>query len=621
MPTQRQYAFATLLTAATLPTAAPAAERLAPVVVTATRIAQTADQTLAPVSVITRQEIEALNPQTVVDLLRLQPGVNVARSGGPGGNTSVFLRGANADHVLVLIDGVRVASANNGLFAWTSLNPAQIERIEIVRGPRATLYGSDAIGGVIQIFTRRPQGATVAGEIGSYGTRRASVGYGGGEEISYRVNAAYERTDGFDATRQDSGFNDPDADGMREASVSAGLEAPLGDDFRVESSLWYAEGENEFDNGEFDEQNGSGRVGLVWDTTVSWMQRLNLAYSRDRLETDSFSPFGSDTAIDSRRRSVEYLHDILLGARHHLVAGVSHRRVEADYENTGTDETLYDEAVDNSAVFTTLLLDFDAQQLELGLRYDQHSEFGGHASGQVSWGYSVTPDLRLTAGYGTAFAAPTLNDLHYPGLACFDPTLPLGTVCYAGNPDLGPERSRTADLSLRYRLGAAGRAAVHLFHTEVDDLIVPQGTAPGFARRYINLDEARVYGVEVEWTGDAGPWFWRTSLTAQHARADDGSRLPRRAEEKAVLVLGREIGGVRLQADAVAVNHREDFGDDDLGGYGLLNASMAVPVAPGLELTARIENLTDKDYELINGYRTAGRSYYLGVRYQPGADE
>lgn len=576
--------------------------RLDTVVVTANRIAETADQTLAPVSVVTREDIERLQPQSMADLLRVQPGLSLVRDGGLSGTTSLFLRGTESDHVLVLIDGVRASSATSGNFSWRSLNPAQVERIEIVRGPRATLYGSEAIGGVIQIFTRRPAGVTAQVEAGSFGTRSASAGFSAGtERVRLGLTASAIDSDGFDATEATTWGHDDDDDGFEERSLSARLNATLSPALALTLSGWHSEGEAEFDQGVTDLDNDLLNARLDWDVTASWSQRLQLGYSRDEQVTRADFP----AAFRSSRRSVEWQNDLVLGQRHLLTAGLSHVRDSGKSIDRLTDTTQFDESVETDAAFANLLLDFGAHNLQLGLRHDDHSQFGGQTTGQLAWGWQLSPAWRTVASYGTAFKAPTLNDLYYPGLGGL----------WAGNPELEPEQSETAELSLRYRPAANRYWEASAYYTEIDDLI---STAAAFPYGLENVDRARIRGVELVHGGDAGPWHWQANLTAQRARnVEDDSRLISRPDEKLALVLGRDIGAGQVQADWVLVNHRESIGGVDLAGYGLLNLSASYPLARSLSLTGRVENLGDTDYRLIDGYNTADRAYYVGLRYQP----
>ncbi|NIR60476.1 MAG: TonB-dependent receptor, partial [Gammaproteobacteria bacterium] len=388
----------------------------APVVVTASRLAETQDETLASVSVITREEIERIQPHSVVELLRLQAGVDVARNGGLGGNTSVFLRGANSDHTLVLIDGVRVSSATTGTFAWQHLDPAQIERIEIVRGPRASLYGSDALGGVIQIFTRRPAGATGRVGLGTHGTVRADAGFGGGRPagLRYSGQASLIDSSGFDATQPGTFGHDPDDDGYRDESLNARIEAPLGETASLAVQGWHSNGLVEFDQGTQDTENEQAQLTLEQAPTAFWSQRLSAGYAGDIVITDS--PFPSD--IRTRRRSAEWQHDLSFGAGQILTLGVDYHEDEGRNVDLATGTRVFDRSIESSGAFAGYRAGFGRYDVQLAAREDDHSEFGGARTGSLALGVEAGA-LRLVASHGTAFKAPTLNQLFHPGFGGF----------------------------------------------------------------------------------------------------------------------------------------------------------------------------------------------------------
>lgn len=581
-------------------------EVLDPIVVTANRVAQSADQSMAPVSVITRADIQRLQPQSMLDLLRLQPGVDVVRSGGLAGGVSLFLRGTESDHTLVLIDGVRASSATTGQFEWRSLDPAQVERIEIVRGPRASLYGSEAIGGVVQIFTRRPQGFSAQVEAGAHDSRRLSLGYGGESgALRYDLVLASAHSDGIDATLAPS---NPDLDGYTERSLGARLGYRLSADTELSLAAWLGQTASEYDQGEIDGLNAVLDLGLEQTLSARWSHRLQLGYAHDRSDTDSAFP----SEITTRRLSADWQHDYALSDRQLLVAGLSLRRDEGENYDPAARSTAFDEAITNKAAFLSWLGNFGAHDFEAALRVDDNDAFGTHSTGSLAWGYDVAPRWRLTAAYGTAFKAPNLNELYHPG---FDDWFSPGTLIFAGNPDLQPERSRSAELGLRYRPSPAHSIDAQLFYTKVDQLIANSSTYPFPAS---NVDEARIQGLELTYIGRGERWFWQAALTVQEARdASDDSRLLRRPDEKLALLLGRDLGAGHVQLDAVLVGERLDF-NGELDGYGLLNLSASYPLGHGFALTGRVENLTDTEYEEVSGYRTLGRSLYLGLRYAPG---
>ena len=590
-------AAAALLGLAVLPAQLPAQPaESAPIVVTATRTPVSADEATASVTVIDREAIEASQARDLLELLRLEASLDLARNGGPGQTTSVFLRGTNSNHVLVLVDGVRAASATTGGFAWAHLDLAQIERIEIVRGPRASLWGSDAIGGVIQIFTRRPRGPEARLLAGSYGTRRAEAGIALGERAQLSLQASHERVDGFSATTPDNAFSyDPDEDGYRNRSATLSLTVPLGADQRLDARLWRADARTEFDKGVSDSVNRTLSVTVAGPVSERWAHGLRLGAARDLLVTRGSSQ------IETRRTTVDWQHDLDLTAGL-LTLGLSWYRDEAYNRSLAGGGMVFDRTIRNSAVFVQWQTGRGPLSADLALRTDDHSAFGRHTTGSAALGWTAGPRLHAYASFGTAFRAPTLNELYHPGFFGF----------YAGNPDLDPERSRTAEAGLRLRAGRH-RLALSAHRTDVRDLIAYQGTA----YRAINVKKARIEGIEAEWDLAWGPWRAALALTLQRPRdLDTGRDLLRRPRRKGSLVVERRLARGAVRMELLGVGRRKDYGAE-LAGYALVNAAARLRLGRGLTLELRGENLTDRDYALAYGYSTPGRSAYLSVRYRP----
>ena len=575
-------------------------ERLAPITVTANRLPQTADEALTSVTVIGREQIEALQAGSLVDILRLQTGVDAVQSGGLGGNASVYLRGTESGHVLVLVNGVRASSATGGAFAWQHLDPAQIERIEIVRGPRASLYGSDAIGGVIQIFTRQSEGPSVYVGGGSFNTRKLVAGYGGGDKVRFNIEGSMVESDGFDATTPDNFSHNPDDDGYQNRSVSAGLSLPLGARTRLEFNGWLSDGELEYDQGRQDTENNTLSAVLRHDLGERWQHQLRLGRSEDRIEDVSAFP----ATITTERTSLDWQNDLSISDEQLLTLGVSYVEDKGKNIDDGAGSTVFDETTDNLGVFANWLGGFGDNDLQLSARHDDHSEFGSHTTGQIAAGRKFGPANRIWLSYGTAFKAPTLNQLYHPGF--------FGS--FAGNPDLDPERSRTVELGFRHHAPGSRRSIeAALFKTRVDDLIAfvgPNSSA-------ININEADIEGFELSYMDAIGAWGWQANLTLQRARDGDGEPLLRRPDEKLALIGNhRFAGGGLVQAELSWVGERPDRGGD-LDAYTLVNLTASVPLTRGLSLEGRVGNLTDENYQLLAGYETAGRNYFVGLRYTP----
>ncbi len=576
--------------------------------VTASRVSETVDASLADVSVITRADIDASAAPDLLDLLRLQAGVDVARTGGAGEQTNVFLRGTNSNHVLVLIDGVRVASANTGAFAFENLPLDAIERIEIVRGPRASYWGSDAIGGVIQIFTRKLDAPHIAASYGSYRSADGSAGIGAqSADGGFSVQVGARHVGGFSATNPAAGpyVYNPDDNGFQNHNVVAQGDYRLAAQ-TLSASLFRSEGTQSFDNGDpgqgishtLDQAVGVNLEGALSD---AWQHRLSVGTSREDIDTPAFQ-----SAYTSTREQIAWTNDVALSTTQHIVGGFDYahdRGVSIDDSGFGAP---YDVARNNRGVFAgwrTQASDLDS---EIAGRYDHSDPFGGAFSGSAALGWQAGDGVRLTASYGTAFRAPTLNELYSPGYGGY----------YAGNPALDPERSRTAELGAEITLDAANEIAAHAFSTRVHDLIDFSG---GTLFQAINIDRAAIDGIELTHHWRAAVWSLDDNLTLQNPRnADSGAQLLRRPKQKFTSVLERALGARgRIGAEFVYSGKRQDVDQVTLGAYTLVNLRASYALTAAWRLGLRLENAFDRDYELAHGYNTPGRSGYVELIWQP----
>lgn len=584
------------------------AAEIEPVIVTATRTARTADETLASVTVITRQDIERLQAQSVQDLLRGVPGVSIANNGGPGKATSVFLRGTESDHVLVLIDGIKVGSATLGTTAFEHIPVELIDRIEIVRGPRSSLYGSEAIGGVIQIFTRKGGGQTrpyfsLGG--GSYQTYNASAGVaGGGERGWFSLNADGSDTAGFNACDGSLSAGcftaEPDKDGYRNVAGSLRAGYRFANGVEVDAHALRSTGDTEYDgsyvNATESMQQALGGA-LRYSPAESW--QLTLAAGQSRDDSDNFLNGVFRSRFDTERDTVSLQSDLALADDHLLTLG-------ADYLDDQIDSSTSYAATSRSdtGVFAQYQGAFGAQNAQVSLRRDDNEQFGEHATGGLAWGYALNDRVRITASYGTAFKAPTFNELYFPGF---------------GNPGLQPEESRSLELGVN-GTSAAGEWSLNVFETRVDELIAFDAAL--FAPN--NIDQARILGLETTYAIQLGDWDLDANLSLldpenRSGGANDGNVLPRRARQSLRVDADRSLGKFSFGATLLTAGKRYDdlANTRELGGYATvdLRADYALDAAWRVQL--RIENLLDKDYETAAFYNQPGRSLFVNLRYQP----
>lgn len=579
------------------------------IVVTATRTAQTLEKTLASVTVIDREQIDRLQPSSLPDLLRGTPGLLLANNGGAGKTTSVFLRGASGSQVLVMVDGVRIGSASAGLAAFQDIPVDQIERIEIVRGPFSSLYGSEALGGVIQIFTRRPDGAFsphASASVGSFGTRKGSAGIGGKSGNGwYSVNAAHEETDGIDACRGSGTLfvgcftDEPDKDGYRNDSLSLQGGYRFSETWDAEANVLRAEGRNEYD-GSF--SNVADVVQQVAGAKLRYASgkdlALTLSVGRSVDESDDYKDDVFSSRFDTHRDVGSLQADI--GAGKGLVTlGFDWQRDAVD-SDTPFDRT---QRV-NRALFGEWQQDFGKNSLQASLRRDDDSQFGGQTTGNLRYGFALTDNLKLVASYGTAYRAPTFNDLYYPGFS---------------NPQLRPETSRSAEIGLRGTPGKVGWS-ISAYETRADDLI----TFDAVTFLPANVDRARIRGAEAALDMVLAGWTLRGSATWLDPRNDsDGFNrdhlLPRRAKQSARIDLDRRFGAFSVGGSVYGAGDRYDdlANQTRLAGYAAVDLRIGYALNDDWRLQLNVDNASDREYETAAYYNQPGRSYMLSVLYRP----
>jgi vitamin B12 transporter len=593
------------------PTAVPTDDvtNLSRIDVTATRHAQTVDDALASVTVIERTDIERSPATDLIGLLAQQAGVDVSRTGGAGQSSTVFLRGANSNQTLVLIDGVRVASTGQGVFDFAHLPLDQIERMEIVRGPRAAFWGSDAIGGVIHIFTRKPDPLAVRAEVGSYGLRGGSVSLGtpADSDSHFGITLGDERIRGFSATNPENLFSfNPDDDGYRNRNLSLRGSTPLGTQ-TLGISVIHTDAHVQFDAGpsigtdttSTAARNSSGGLTLTGPLGAHWSQALTLGEAREDLDTPAFG----ERSI-SRRTSLDWIHtlDAIAGGSLTFGGNWQHERGESISSFDGVE---YARARNNVAGFVGYGAAFGSQRFELAARHDHNSQFGGATTGSATWGWQLNSATKLRASWGQGFRAPNFNELYSPGF--------FGL--FAGNPALQPERSRSIEAGLEFKPAAAHTFTVSAWRTRVSNLIAFDG--PNFEA--INIARADLDGAELGYRYSAGQWNAGTSFTAQNPRdASTGESLLRRPRRKLAADLRYDFGnGLDIAIDGLAASARKDFGDVNLHSYALLNLAMGWNIGPAWRLEARLGNLFDEDYELAQGYNTPGRNLQVNVIWRP----
>lgn len=587
-----------------------ASTQLDTVVVTANRTAKSVDETVSTVKVVDRAMIEQSQARSVPDLLRNFAGIQMSNNGGRGKTSSLFIRGTNSDHVVVLIDGVKVGSATLGTVPFQHLAIEQIDRIEIVRGARSSLYGSEAIGGVIQIFTRDGGDKTrkhASVTIGAQDTFEGSVGIsGGGQNVFYNLSASGTHTTGFDSCKSEAAgaggcFNDePDKDGYENFSGNTRLGYRFDGGSEVSVLASQTQSKNEFD-GSF--QNSSELTQRVLGATAdlvltnNYLLKLSLGRSFDATENFRDEVFASQ--FDTIRDTFTIQNDVQLSDSLLLTFGGDYQRDEVD------SSTNYPENErENYGGFLQTSVQLDDLTIEASGRYDDNELTGDDRTFGFGMGYRLSEGLRVVASHGTAFKAPTFNQLYFP---------------FFGSPDLKPEESRTTEVGIRAE-GEKQSWSITAFKTEIDDMIIYDSNV--FAAN--NIDKADIQGVEVEVLNRiSDQWLATVQFTMldpkNTSEANDGNLLPRRAKQSGRLDLTYQNEGWSAGATLNIAGTRYDDARNTrkLSAYKTIDVRAETELAEEWLLQASVENITDKNYETASFYNQQERFVSFTLRYQP----
>ncbi|MGY2136698.1 TonB-dependent receptor domain-containing protein [Pseudomonas reactans] len=600
--------------------------KLPNVVISANRQVQARNDSSAANTVFTRDDIDRLQPTSLTDLLSRVPGVQIAPTGGRGSLPGVYIRGTKSAQSLVLVDGQRIANTTSGDSGLQYLNVDQIERVEVLRGSRSVIYGSDAIGGVIQVFTRRnaEQGLKPRLKMGfgSHQTWERSLGLSGGDEHTrFNLGASLDETAGINSTHT-SFPSDGDHDAYRNQSISLNLSHAFNDELEAGFNLLDNRGKSEYDNsfGRYDVATGQtlGQKPYT-DYTVSsasgyvdaklnerWQSRLELGHSENRdtkrdTLSDDFSVF------NTYRDSVNWQNDLTLNEQNSLILGGDWYEDRLHGSTTFTENSRW-----NRAAFVQHRFHGEGFSTELGLRRDQNQQFGGQNSWSGTLTLPINSDNDLLLSYSEGFRAPTFNDLYYPDEYGFKNS----------NPDLKPETSKSYEVQWRSLLSDTSRLEASLYRTDIQDAIVFGSDGPQ------NVSSARINGFEAALKQELFGWQSSLGLALIDPRdRDSGHTLARRARRTVSLDLDRQFDqfGVGASWQAVSSSYDDPKNQQPLGGYGLLGLRASWAVNREITLNMKVDNLLDKAYSRALyqyqgqqfGYREEGRALMVGVTWTP----
>jgi len=580
-----------------------------PVVVSAARLPQLLSDTVPATAVFTREDIARSGAMDLPTLLSQAPGAQIVTNGGLGSSASLFLRGASSSQSLLLIDGVRIDSASLGTAQLAMLDTSAIDRVEMVNGNVSALYGSGAIGGVVQVFTDEgaphPPRFRFETSYGRYGTQRQSAGVNGALDASGNTTFSFAvsrlKTNGFSAidAKQASNAN-PDDNGFRATTVSASVKHRFTQNWSVSVRYLQSDGSNSYDNayGLRTDQNAAinqirmvsalveGRLSERWQSTVT------VAQGNDH--TTAYLNKQSTSHFDSSNQQINWRNTFALAAQQQLSFGYEGLRQTVNTDAYGTPQRRV------NAAYLGYNGQWGRSQIQANVRRDQYSDFGGANSYFLGYGYALTPQWRATLSYSSAFRAPTFNDLYYPGY---------------GNTAVRPERSHSIESGLLYATDRFGVARISLFETQYRDLIASTIVAPGVYQA-ANVGRARVRGVEASWRGQVGETQVHASMTVQSpSNQDTDTVLSRRARRIGNVTVSHPFGTVRIGATWQLAGARTD-GRVPLSGYNVVNVSARYQIDRSWFLAARVDNLFNKRYELASTYNTPGRGAYFTLGWQ-----
>lgn len=584
-----------------------------PVIVTAGRFSQNLTDSLASTTLITREDIEKSSAITLDELLGSVNSLDVKSTSNFGKSSSVFMRGTNSSHVLTIVDGVKLYSATGGSAAYQHIPLSQIDHIEIVRGPRSSLYGSEAIGGVIQIFTRKGKNesdAELTLQQGSYKTESVDAGFSGKNgDLAYSLYGSQFYTDGIDSISHTTANDD---DGYTNRSISTGLNYQLSKTVKLNASILSVDGTTLYDNcynasyatsdncySDVQQQVISTSAQFTPDS--QWDGNLQLGFSKDA--SDNFWEDTPNNSFLTDRYNISFQNNFQLTDTRLLIFGIdySEDKVTSDAYTSPFDKTR-----DNTAVFISLNNNNKKFQTGISIRSDENEQFGQHSTGTLSAGYAFSKQAKIYASYGTAFKAPTFNELYFP---------------FYGDPDLKPEQSESLEFGYRnhqenFKLDA------NLYYTTIDELI----NYDSLLLKANNISKAEISGIELSLSTKVSDWDVKASTSyvdpINKDAAYNGKQLPGRVNSSTSIDLFKQFKS--LQLGLAIVNQSERYTDanntNKLDAYTRVDIKLTKKLNKHITLSASINNVFDEDYSLnafsSTLYNTPGRSVFVKAQYR-----
>lgn len=566
-------------------------------VVTATRAETARNELATATTVFTREDIAKRQVRTLPELLKTAPGIDLVEQGGYGKNTSLYMRGTNSDHILVLIDGIKAGSVTSGSAAFQFIPIDQIERVEIIRGPQSSLYGSEAIGGVIQIFTRKgaqtdKPSVTLETGAGSFDTFTSSGTVSGKWQNSwYTLGASHMNSQGIDARQPTTTLNEPDRDGYHNTGINARIGRRFDNNAEIEAFFMRAFGKTEFDG----TPNKTDFVNQVVGTTAgfdlldNWRSTLRFGQTQD--DGDNFRPNGGFfSRFNTTRWNATWLNNITINPNHQVTLGTDYRLDEVQSSTRYNESSRYDVGVFGEVHSRV----FDDHFLNASLRWDDNEAFGDSVTGNFGWRYNWNYGLSAFASFGNAFKAPTFNQLYFPNY---------------GNPNLKAEESTSFEAGLAGNHDLASWE-LRAYHTNIDNLIAIFPVE--------NVDQAQIDGMEGELSTQL--FGWNNSLNMALLSPRDrvtNLNLARRASQTLSYDLSRSFDAVDVGAHVLAQGSRFDdrANRTEVGGFVTVDLRAAYHIDKHWMLSAKLNNLLDKQYQTVDTYNNFGRNFFFTLHY------
>jgi len=573
------------------------------IIITANRLPQSVNSVMAATTIIDRDAIRNSQAQNLIELLSGQPGMQLTQSGGQGAQTSLFLRGSESDHTLMLIDGAQITTSTGAAGRLEFLPLDQIERIEIVRGPRSSIYGSEAIGGVLNIITRPETDPGFNGNfsamVGSQNSNNTNLGLrGGNKSTTLGLNISHRETAGINFSE----IGSADADGFKNDSAAFSFNHQFNDKLNFATNYSHFDSSVDYDDGNVGTESSQLSVGLSITLSQNWDS--NLFVERFAEKNNDAAAFGT-TQNESENNKINWHNSLVLSDASQLAFGFDHIEQKLQYSSVAAIQT--DSSRDNEGIYAVYLRNTTLADLTFSVRHDNNERFGNQSTGSIALGKDLRENFRAWVSYGTAFKAPNLIDLYVDFPSFF----------FFSNPNLKPETSKSLELGLQIEALHA-QWQINIFQNKIDNLIAADTTFTTLA----NVQKTRINGIEASVESTLAGWQINADLTLlNHENESTRQELLRRPDQILALNLARAFGDFDFAIKVLAQSKRQDinpltFGRSRVGGFATTDLTLAYHLNAAVDFRLRIGNAFDKDYQFIDGFYTLGRTAQFAFDYR-----